>query len=127
MRTFPNTQFLVSTHSPQVLTTVKADQIVHLERENGEIGAFGVAASTYGARASDALRKVMGVDERPVGNSFVKDLRRYLAMVTDGTGESSDALHLRKHLVEIAPEDPDLLWAELEIRRQQVVRDFEKK
>lgn len=127
MRTFPNTQFLVSTHSPQVLTTVQPDQIVHLERENGEIGAFGVAASTYGARASDALRKVMGVDERPAGNSFVKDLRRYLDMVKDGTGESPAARHLRKHLLDIAPDDPDLLWAELEIRRQQVVRDFEKK
>ena len=32
-RTFPNTQFIVSTHSPQVLTTVKPECIVELRRE----------------------------------------------------------------------------------------------
>ncbi|MYA91701.1 MAG: AAA family ATPase, partial [Synechococcus sp. SB0663_bin_10] len=32
-RTFPNTQFIVSTHSPQVLTTVKPEHVVELGRE----------------------------------------------------------------------------------------------
>lgn len=124
MRTFPNAQFLISTHSPQVLTTVEADRIVHLERVDGEIGAYGAAASTYGARASDALEKVMGVDERPAGNGFVTDLRRYLRWVAQGKGESLSARALRKKLVEIAPEDPDLASAALEIRRQRVMRDL---
>lgn len=127
MRTFPNTQFLVSTHSPQVLTTVESGCIVHLAREDGEIGAFGVPISTYGARASDALETVMGVDERPAGNSFVKDLRRYLNMVTDGDGESFGARRLREKLVESAPQDPDLAQASLEIQRQRVMRNFERK
>lgn len=30
MRTFPNAQFIVSTHSPQVLTTVRPEQIIYL-------------------------------------------------------------------------------------------------
>ena len=127
MRTFPNTQFLVSTQSPQVLTTVESGCIVHLAREDAEIGAFGVPISTYGARASDALETVMGVDERPAGNSFVKDLRRYLNMVTEGDGESSAARRLQEKLVESAPQDPDLALASLEIRRQRVMRDFERK
>ena len=127
MRTFPNTQFLVSTQSPQVLTTVESGCIVHLAREDGEIGAFGVPISTYGAKASCALETVMGVDERPAGNSFVKDLRRYLRMVAEGEGESSAARRLRRELVESAPQDPDLVVADLEIRRQRVMRDLARK
>lgn len=123
-RTFPNAQFLVSTHSPQVLTTVKSNRIIHLEREDGEIGAFGVTVSTYGARASDALHIVMGVDERPANNSFVKDLRRYLSLVASGNGESTDARDLRQRLGNAAPDDPDLSRADMELQRQQVMREL---
>ena len=126
MSTFPNAQFLVSTHSPQVLTTVEADRIIHLEREDGEIGAFGVPVSTYGARASDALCDVMGVDERPAGNGFVKDLRRYLDLVADGEGETAAARALRQELAEIAPDDPDLRRAALEIRHQRALRNLRR-
>ena len=126
MSTFPNAQFLVSTHSPQVLTTVEAERIIHLEREDGEIGAFGVPVSTYGARASDALCDVMGVDERPAGNGFVKDLRRYLDLVADGEGETAAARALRRELAEIAPDDPDLRRAALEIRHQRALRNLRR-
>lgn len=123
-RAFPNTQFLVSTNSPQVLTTVEADRVVHLEREDGEIGAFGVSTSTYGARASDALHLVMGVDERPSGTAFVTELRRYLDLVAGGEGETAPALALRRELAEIAPDDPDLRRAALEIRHQRALRNL---
>ncbi|SAY38264.1 AAA family ATPase, partial [Candidatus Synechococcus spongiarum] len=72
-RTFPNTRFIVSTHSPQVLTTVKPEHIVELEREQGCIVPRSVGAvPTYGAEAGDVLAAVMGVEERPPGNEFVK-------------------------------------------------------
>ena len=123
-RTFPNTQFLVSTHSPQVLTTVDAEQITHLEREDDEIVALPVGVSTAGARASDALQQVMGVDERPVSHQFVKELRRYLDLVASGNGESKTALKLRRYLEERAPDDPDLSRAAMEIRRQRVLGEL---
>ena len=123
-RAFPNTQFLVSTNSPQVLSTVEADRVVHLEREDGEIVAFGVSTSTYGARPSDALHLVMGVDERPADNGFVKDLRRYLDLVANGEGETAPAVALRRALAEIAPDDPDLGRAALEIRHERALRNL---
>ena len=126
MRTFPNAQFLVSTHSPQVLTTVEADRVLELERENGAISAFVVPGSTYGARASDALRIVMGVDERPADNDFVKDLRRYLHLVAVGKGELKTALSLRGRLEAMAPDDPDLSRAAMELHRQQVMREIKE-
>ena len=126
IHTFPNAQFLVSTHSPQVLTTVEADRVIHLEREDGEIGAFGVPTSTYGARASDALHLVMGTDERPPDNPFVKDLSRYLDLVAKGEGETEAARMLRQELTEIAPGDPDLRRAALEIRHQRALRNLRR-
>lgn len=59
-RTFPNTQFIVSTHSPQVLTTVKPEHVVELGREQGDIVAGSAGAPTYGAEAGDMLAAVMG-------------------------------------------------------------------
>ena len=65
MRTFPNAQFIVSTHSPQVLTTVHPAQIVELQRDGDDIVASIPNAPTFGAEAGDVLSSVMGVNERP--------------------------------------------------------------
>ena len=121
MRTFPNAQFLVSTHSPQVLTTVEAGCVVHLAREDGQIGAFGVPITTYGAKASDALETVMGVEERPAGNEFVRMLKEYWALVVAGRGETAEGRELRGRLEEIAPQDSDLDSADSEMHRQRVL------
>ena len=49
-RTFPNTQFIVSTHSPQVLTTVEPQRIVKLYWEDDRIVAGAPEGATYGGR-----------------------------------------------------------------------------
>ena len=51
IRTFPNAQFIVSTHSPQVLTTVKPEHIAELYREGNGIVAGPANSHTYGAEA----------------------------------------------------------------------------
>ena len=99
MRTFPNTQFIVSTHSPQVLTTVKAEQIVHLFRENDEVLAevpHVSTVATYGAKAGDVLASVMGVEERPPNNLFKKTLDAYVKLIDNGQGKSPEALEYRR-------------------------------
>ena len=116
-RTFPNTQFIVSTHSPQVLTTVEPEHIIELAREDGRIVAGSVAGWTYGAEAGDVLSVVMGVDERPV-NDFTDALARYRRLVSDGRGESEEAVALRATLERLSTEDPALAQADLEIRRR---------
>ena len=92
-RTFPNTQFIVSTHSPQVLTTVEPEHIVELARENGRIVAGSAAGWTYGAESGDVLSVVMGVNERPV-NDFTEKLDLYKRLINDDKGESGEALEL---------------------------------
>ena len=122
-RTFPNAQFIVSTHSPQVLTTVEPEHIVELAREDGRIVAGVAAGWTYGAEAGDVLSVVMGVDERPA-NDFTEKLARYRRLINDDQGESEEALALRQELQQRSPDDPALGRADLEIRRRKLFREM---
>lgn len=122
-RTFPNTQFIVSTHSPPVLTTVPR-QIVKLSREDGTIVAGGTSTATYGAEAGDVLSTEMGVRERPADNAFVRTLDRYMRLVGDDEGDSAKALKLRAELDAISPDDPALDTADVEIRRRKILRQM---
>ena len=122
LRTFPNTQFIVSTHSPQVLTSVKPERIVELSRENGSVVAGYTAVATYGAEAGDVLSSVMGVRTRPKHNDFVNGLDRYLRLVADDEGESEEARELRAWLEIISPRDHALDGADIEIRRRNVLK-----
>ena len=125
-RTFPNSQFIVSTHSPQVLTTLRPEQIVRLNREDGRIVAGRATEPTYGAEAGDVLSVEMGVDERPRGNEFVETLQSYMRLVSDGRGESTDATSLRRQLESLSPRDPALDRADIEIRRHNLLKKMEK-
>ena len=125
-RTFPNTQFIVSTHSPQVLTTVKPEHIVELLQEQGEIVAGPAAGPTYGAEAGYVLENVMWVDPRPGGNEFAEVLERYRKFVAAGEGESQEATDLRQQLDALSAEDPALDEADIEIRRRKLFQSMGK-
>ena len=118
-RIFPNAQFIVSTHSPQVLTTLRPEQIVKLSREDGLIVAARTPEPTYGAEAGDVLNVVMGVDERPP-NKFAVTLKRYMRLIGDDKGESAEAKKLRINLERLSPQDPALATADFEIRRRKL-------
>ena len=121
-RTFPNAQFIVSTHSPQVLTTVEPQRIVELSREDDRIVAGVPGGATYGAEAGDVLSVVMGVGERPPDNDFTKALDQYRRLVREGQWESEEALALRASLESMSPYDPALDRADLEIRRRKLFK-----
>ena len=125
-RTFPNAQFIVSTHSPQVLSTVQPEHIIALRRENGRIVAEQASAATYGAEAGDVLSTVMGVDERPLDNDFVQCLEKYMRLIGRDLGESSEAASLRRKLDSLSPRDPALDGADVEIRRRKLMKEMGK-
>ena len=121
-RTFPNTQFIVSTHSPQVLTTVDSKHVIHLARTNRTIVAGQSSAPTYGAAAGSVLEAVMGVQERPDAehNEFVQKLGEYMRLVDDRRGRSEEATALRKELENLSARDPALDAADTELERQEI-------
>ena len=121
MRTFPNAQFIVSTHSPQVLTTVEPQRIVELYRDGDNILAGAPAGATYGAEAGDVLSAVMGVSERP-DNDFTQILDQYRHLVSEGQGETKEALKLRRKLEKLSPRDYALNRADLEIKRRKLFK-----
>ena len=125
-QTFPKTQFIVSTHSPQVLTTVRPEQLVHLYPDDGRIFAGQSSAPTYGAEAGAVLSTLMGVGERPAGNDFTKALDEYMELVKDDRGESEQGRTLRRKLEELSPDDYGLDRADIEIRRRKVLKRMGK-
>ena len=61
MHIFPKVQFIVSTHAPEVINSVKSDSIVILK----DNAVLPVADETYGKDANTILREVMEVSARP--------------------------------------------------------------
>jgi len=116
MRAFPLTQFVVTTHSPQVLTTVPSECIRILE--NGQI--FSAPPGTEGAESSRLLKRVLGVDVRPPENEATKELYEYLSLVNDNKWDSKRAIELRKKLNDrYQNEEPALLEADLIIENKK--------
>lgn len=126
MRTFPNTQFIVTTHSPQVLSTVRPDRIVRLRRIDGEIVATPATSATYGAEAGQILQTEMGVSERPP-NEFSRTLRAYFDLIDRGEHHTEQAQALRCRLEELSPQDSGLERADIEIRKRQVLESLGRK
>ena len=125
-RTFPNTQFIVSTHSPQVLTTIRPNQIIGLRRMPFGVEAVRPSGPTFGAEAGKVLQGVMGVRERPQGVEFVTLLDKYEKQISKGAGESDCAKRLREKLVELSARDAGLDRADIEIRRQRIIQNMEQ-
>ncbi|WAL77525.1 retron Ec78 anti-phage system effector ATPase PtuA [Shewanella sp. DAU305] len=64
--TFPNIQFIVTTHSPQVLSTVDKSSIRHfITDENGNVHCPPPRFQTKGVRSSDILAEIMGTNSIP--------------------------------------------------------------
>ena len=70
MDIFPNTQFIVTTHSPQILTSIPPKHIRILS--DGK--AYTYNEQTQGVEASRLLKRVFGVDPRPASLEIVKAL-----------------------------------------------------
>ncbi|WP_332768489.1 AAA family ATPase [Pseudomonas koreensis] len=96
---FPKIQFIVSSHSPQVLTTVNREQIrvVHKD-EHGWISEQP-AMSPLAQASGDALAGVMNVSARPP-MSIVETAHAYEQLFRDGAGTSPQAKQLRQELDE---------------------------
>lgn len=63
---FPKVQFLVTTHSPQVISSVPRECVRLLGTdENGEMTASKPLSNTYGQPSNVALHRVMQVDPQP--------------------------------------------------------------
>lgn len=97
MRTFPLTQFIVTTHSPQVLSTVSRDNIRVLRETAAGHEAVLPDFSPLAHEAGDALAKIMGTHREPE-LPLQEFIRRYEQVVRSAQENTPDGLALRTTL-----------------------------
>jgi predicted ATP-binding protein involved in virulence len=116
MRAFPTTQFIVTTHSPQVLSTAPSECIrILADRE-----VFAAPPGTEGAEPERLLKQVLGLKEVRPPNKATQDLKEYIALVEDDQWASPRALELRKLLDDrYQGNEPGLLEADLLIENRK--------
>jgi predicted ATP-binding protein involved in virulence len=114
---FPNCQFVISTHSPHVITHVSPDNLYKLKLIDGEIIATRPTES-YGKNVDRILEDLMGLETtRPV--AIKVKLRDIFRKIKDGqlTEAREELAALR---IEIGG-DPELVKAEVLIRRKEII------
>jgi len=117
MIAFKGLQFIITTHSAQVLTTVPSECIRMLQ--DGKI--FSAPAGTEGAEPGRLLKQVLGLtDLRPAANPAVKELKEYLSLIDQDQYNSPRALELRKVLdARYQGNEPALIDADLRIENRK--------
>ncbi|MBX4916720.1 AAA family ATPase [Rhizobium bangladeshense] len=108
-RTFPNCQFIATTHSPQVIGEVAHDKIQMIRDGN----VYSPSRS-FGIDSSRVLEEVMGTKSR---NAGVEDaIGKIARLIGDGRGEEAKAA-IKRLSAEIGEDDP-------EITRARTLLDF---
>lgn len=116
-KTFPNCQFIITTHSPQVISQVKPDSIYILEKEGDNIVAKR-PSSSFGRDSNRILEDLMGVDERP---REIKQQLLELFRFIDA-GDLEKARQLRQELAEkIGADEPEFVRADILMRRWEIL------
>ena len=111
-KVFPNCQFLVSTHSPPILSHVPHDCIWILERNGSGVSAARPVES-FGQTAGSILEDLMGVPERPP--QIQEQLSRMFYAIKEN--RLAHAKELMSDLRNRIGRDPELVNAEILIRR----------
>lgn len=120
---FPNIQFIVTTHSPQVLSSVPAETIrILVWGKNFE--GIKLVDFSLGAESTQLLQEIQNVSTRIGALPIVQDLKRYLELISKDQWDTEEALELRKKLDAWAKgHEPALLRADMDIR----LRKFRRK
>lgn len=94
---FPSIQFILSTHSPQVLSTVNSSAIRVIKLRDGCMDIKIPAFQTRGVVSADVLAVIMDVDPVPKVPE-AQWLHDYRAMIEEGRHEVAAGVELRERL-----------------------------
>lgn len=121
-RCFPIMQFIVSTHSPAVLSTVKKENIreIKVDYETGDSTATEPLSRSYGESIADTLETIMDVSARP-DNDLVREIHQYLNWAENG--ELTEDQSKQRALLEdeLGEDHADLLTADLILQRRKIL------
>jgi predicted ATP-binding protein involved in virulence len=116
-KTFPNCQFIITTHSPQILSHVQPESIYLLKKDGEEI-IVDRPQYSYGRDSNRILEDLMEQPERP---QEIQDLLSHLfALIHDGELDSAKAL-LEEISDKIGSSEPELSKAAVAIKRKEII------
>lgn len=113
---FPNCQFIVTTHSPQVISHTKAESMFILRVEHNKV-KFSKAIESYGLNTDRILEDILGVDARPLHEK--KMIQSVYLNIQQG--HIDEAQSIIKDLLKLIGEDPELLKAQTLIKRRAII------
>jgi len=114
---FPNCQFIVSTHSPQVLSHVKAEHIFLLQPQENDISIIKPTES-YGKSTDRQLEDILGVESRPL--EIKEELHQLYKLIQEQKLEDAKQL-MAKLENKIEGREPELVKADVLIKRKEIL------
>lgn len=112
-KTFPNCQFIIATHSPQVVSHAVRGSVFLID--NGEIRLI---ENSYGRDSNWILETIMDAPERP--EEIQEKLNRYFVLIAENKLE--EAAKLREKLDQlIGNDEPELTKADILIHRKTLL------
>ena len=120
-RIFPKIQFVVTTHSPQVVSSIPPE-CIRIIAEDGQIE--GVPTWTEGVESSRILDDVFGTKPYPVENEWRRKLDQYIKDVYAGKWNDPAVRHVGDELsAKFAGMDADFDTARLHVENEEWERD----
>jgi predicted ATP-binding protein involved in virulence len=121
---FPNAQFVLTTHSEQVLGSVEATCVRKLVWSDGELAVESVPFA-QGATCEEILVELMGAPVRVPG-PVTQELEKYAVLVGENRADSPEAQTLRERLDEALPGTTALETLDLDLERRELLAKFRK-
>jgi predicted ATP-dependent endonuclease of OLD family len=116
-KTFPNCQFIVTTHSPQVLSHVDPE-CIHILDYDGDNVVVKRPDSSYGLDSNRILEDILGVSKRP---QEIQDRMLELFRTINNNDLESAKEIVRELGDRIGINEPELVKAEATIKRRKVI------
>ncbi|MDU9048367.1 MAG: AAA family ATPase [Candidatus Electrothrix sp. Rat3] len=114
LHSFPNCQFIMTTHSPQVLGNIKPESIFLLKREDDEI-ICEQPDESYGMTMDRVLELVMDEESRP-NRKVREEIESLFEHISrEEFDKASDLINTLKQDI---PTDPDVIRAEMLLHRK---------
>jgi predicted ATP-binding protein involved in virulence len=96
---FPLLQFIVTTHSPQVLTTLRKENIrILTHNDDGTWSAHEPTISPLAHESGDALAYIMDTHPRPQLPKVLPDIHAYEQLARSGRADSAEARQIKQRL-----------------------------
>jgi len=117
-KTFPNIQFIVTTHSPQVLSRVHKDDIFILKDNQ----LYQPSSNPIGRDSADIMNEVMGEPKRPPDIQELTD--EYFSLINRKLFDEAQAIRekLLKKPYTLDKKDPLFIRADAMITRMQLLK-----